>query len=80
MTNTIISGNIITDFSDHFSQFISIARHKFDYRKTTIYKRDYTNFSEQSFRNDVSIQNFNNDLTNINNQFNDFCIKLEGCE
>ena len=28
--NTIISGNIVTDFSDHYSQFISVQRLKFD--------------------------------------------------
>ena len=78
-SNTITSGNIITDFSDHFSQFISIEKRKFDFKSTTFYKRDYTNFSEQSFRDDVSIQNFNNDLANVDEQFDDFFFKLEGC-
>ena len=61
MTNTIISGNIITDFSDHFSQFKPVQRPKFNYKKTTIYKRDYSSFSEQSPRDDVAmdIEEFN---------------------
>ena len=79
MTNTIISGNIVTDFSDHFSQFISVQRPKLDYKSINIYKRDYSKFSEKSFRDDVSIQNFNNNYNNINDQFNDFYLKLEGC-
>jgi len=69
----------ISDFSDHFSQFVSVHRPKFDFRSISIYKRDYSNFSEKTFRDDVSIQNFNNDLTDINDQFNDLYFKLEGC-
>ena len=79
-SNSIISGNIITDLSDHFSQFISVQKLKFDLKSTTYYKRDYTNFSEQSFRDDVSIQNFNNNqIIDVNKQFADFFFKLEGC-
>ena len=78
-SNNIISGNVVTDLSDHFSQFISVQRPKFDYKSISIYKRDYSKFSEKSFRDDVSIQNFNNDFTNIHDQFNDFFFKLEGC-
>ena len=79
MTNSINSGNIITDFSDHFSQFISVQRPKLDLKSISLYKRDYSKFSEHSFRDDVSIQNFNNEFNNINDQFNDFYFKLEGC-
>ena len=78
-SNKIISGNVITDLSDHFSQFISVQRPKLDYKTISIYKRDYSKFSEKSFRDDVSIQDFNNELTNINDQFNDFFFKIEGC-
>ena len=77
--NTIVSGNVVTDFSDHFSQFISVQRLKFDHKSISIYKRDYSKFSEKSFRDDVSIQNFNTDYTNINDQFQDFYLKIEGC-
>ena len=77
--NTIISGNIITDYSDHFSQFISVEKLKFDFKTNTIYKRDYTNFSEQSFRDDVSIQTFTKKFVNVNDHFVDFYFKLDGC-
>ena len=33
--NPITSGNIITDFSDHFSRFITIQKLKFDFKSTT---------------------------------------------
>ena len=78
-SNTIISGNIITDYSDHFSQFISVEKLKFDYKTNTIYKRDYTNFSDKSFRDDVSIQSFKKEFENVNDQFVDFFFKLDGC-
>ena len=79
MTNKIVSGNIVTDFFDHFSQFISVQRPKIDIKSISIYKRDYSQFSEKSFRDDVSIQNFNHNLMDVNDQFNDFYYKLEGC-
>ena len=62
---SVYSGNIITDFSDHFSQFVSVPNKKIDYKKLNHYKRDYSNFSETSFRDDVSIQRFDNNLTFI---------------
>ena len=77
--NSLISGNIKTDLSDHYSQFISVQKLKIDYKTITIYKRDYSSFSEKSFRDDVSIQNFNNNLEDVNKQFQDFYFKLEGC-
>ena len=78
-TNNILSGNVVTDLSDHFSQFISVQRLKLDYKLISLYKRDYSKFSEKSFRDDVSIQKFENDFINVNDQFNDFFFKLEGC-
>ena len=77
LVNTVTSGNITTDFSDHYSQLVTVKNLKMDIKSTTIYKRDYSTFSEESFRDDVSIQNFNNQLTDVNEQFNDFLFKLE---
>ena len=77
--NKIQSGNIITDFSDHYSQFVSVHREKLDFKKITLYKRDYSTFSEGSFREDVSIQNFDNNLEDVNDQFKDFYLRLNGC-
>ena len=79
MDNKILSGNIITDFSDHYTQFVSVVREKIDYKSIKRFKRDYPTFSEESFRDDVSIQNFNNYNEDANNKFNDFYSKLEAC-
>ena len=42
-------------------------------------QRDFSKFSDKSFRDDVSIQNFDNEFTDVNDQFNDFYFKIEGC-
>ena len=45
----IQSGNIITDLSDHYSQFVLVRRAKLDIRKFTLYKRNYSNFFRGQF-------------------------------
>ena len=79
LSSPLISGNIITDFSDHYSQFVLVKNQKIDIKNVIIYKRDYSTFSEKSYRDDVSIQNFNNQLVDVNDQFLDFYYKLQGC-
>ena len=79
LDKSLISGNIKTDFSDHYSQFISVQNQTINLKSTIVYKRDYSKFSEKSFRDDVSIQNFSNDLEDVDEQFQDFYFKLEGC-
>ena len=50
-----------------------------DYKSQKIYSRDYSKFSSESFRDDISIQNWNNKYDNINDQFNDFHWRLDEC-
>ena len=66
ISNKKISGNILTDFSDHFSQFLSVEKILIDKKITKLFKRDFSNFSVESFRDDVSIQHFHNDFTDVN--------------
>ena len=73
----IISGNILLTLSKHFSQFISVDRKKIDLKNMNIYQRDYSKFSNKSFR-DVSIQTWNYAHENIHQAFKDFYTKLEG--
>ena len=78
LSDTSFSGNILLTLSEHFSQFLSVKRF-IDYNKIKIFQRDYTKFNPNSFRDDVSIQNFNNNSNDINDQFGDFYFKLSGC-
>ena len=73
------SGNILLSISEHFSQFISVKRNKIDFKNLNIYRHNYSKFNTQSFRDDVSLQKWDNDLTDVNDQFNDFYWRLEKC-
>ncbi len=77
LTNDILSGNILVQISDHLLQFSSVNKN-ISRDKTTYYKRDYNKFNEQSFLNDLSIQNWNNQ-NDANTMFNDFAWRLESC-
>ena len=57
--DNISCGNISLTLSQHFSQFLSVKREKIDLKKVNIYQRDNSTFSSDSFRDDVSIQNWN---------------------
>ena len=72
----VISGNILLTLSEHFSQFISVKRERIDIKKVNISPRDHSTFSNESFRDDVSIQRW---VYYVHNCFKDFYTKLEGC-
>ena len=75
-TNTMnynsFSGNILIQIADHLSQFLSVDTSKIEYKKLDIYKRDYSNFNEQSFIEDISIQNWHNEYDHPNDCYSDF--------
>ena len=52
------SGNILIKFADHFSQFLSISKEITKVKQNTIYLRDFREFNEESFVDDISIQNW----------------------
>ena len=76
----IISGNLISDVSDHFAQFCisqsPIAKGK-PARKLS---RDFSNFSERNFINDLSLINWDHSVpdneTNVIKLFSSFYNKL----
>ena len=49
-----------------------------DYKILSIFQRDYSKFLSQQFCDDVSIQNWNTNLPNVNSLFIDFYSKLQG--
>ena len=73
------SGNILQTLSEHFSQFVSVCRERVDYGNLRRFQHDYSKFHIEKFREDVSIQNWNNDSYDANDLFNDFHFKLKGC-
>ena len=69
--DNISCGNILLTLSEHFSR-------EDRFKKVNIYQRDYSTFSSESFRDDVSIQNWNYSHDNVHDSFADFYTKLEG--
>ena len=65
------SGNILIELSDHLPQFLSVNRYKPDLSNIKMYARNYSKFSNESFCDDVSIQKWDNNLEDVNDQFND---------
>ena len=74
----ISGGNIVSDISDHYSQFCFI--HSLTPKNlTTKYKiRDYSNFSEECFINNVSETDWDNSMANgsVDKCFSSFYNKL----
>ena len=74
------SGNILIKFADHFSQFLSINKEVSKVKPIEVYKRDYKDFDEKSFIDDISIQKWTAIVTNdVNSKFDDFLWRVEGC-
>ena len=75
--NDLISGNIVSDISDHFSQFcIASSRTKiFKNRKGQAQvERDFSNFSDVKFNDEVSALNLNAVVENSNYPTKSFSI------
>ena len=68
---------MLLSLSGHFSQIISVKREQIDLKKINIFQRDYSKFLSESFRDNVSIQNWNYSHDNVNDSFKDFYTKLE---
>ena len=76
----IISGNILIQFADHLSQFSSIKKKIMRTKHSPVYRRNFSAYNEQSYIDDVSIQNWDaNNLQGTNTKFNDFVWRLESC-
>ena len=78
ISEEITGGNIYLTLSEHFS-YVSVKREKIDFKSKSVFTRDSANFSSESFRADISLQNWNNRYDNINDQFNDFHWRLDEC-
>ena len=69
------SGNIITQISDHFPQFLILNKVTLDYKTCSFAKRDFSNFSEQRFVEGFATQNMdflNNTKISLNSKFDLF--------
>ena len=67
--DNIICGNILLTLSEHLFQFLSVKRENVDLKEVNIYRRDHSTFSSESFRDDVSIQNWVYSHGNVHDSF-----------
>ena len=65
LQDDIFSGNLLLTLSEHISVNIEII----DLKKLNIYQRDYSKFSVESFRDDLSIQNWRYSQENVHGLF-----------
>ena len=74
-----ISGNLLSDISDHFPNFLIINKISCRYHKPAIYRRDYSNFKEDKLLEEVQQINWENALPDTNDAnliFDDFYTKI----
>ena len=71
----ITSGNIITQISDHFPQFLILNKVAIDYKTCSFAKRNFSNFLDQRFVDGFATQNMdflNNTNVSLNSKFDLF--------
>ena len=75
LTNSEITcGNILTQISDHFPQFLILKNANMEYNRSVTYKHDYSSFDERSFISDfnkLELSYIDID-TDINGNYNKF--------
>ena len=71
-------GNILIQFADHLSQFLCIDKYVERRKPIDIFKRNYSNFDENKFIDDIAIQDWNSN-NNTNIYFDNFLTTLENC-
>ena len=70
-----VSGNILSQITDHFPQFLIIKNIAMDYRKVALFQHDYSKFSEERFLDDfkkLSLEDLYDENLNINYKFDKF--------
>ena len=72
----IVSGNILTQISDHLPQFLILQNVNVTQKKTAVFKSDYSNFNEVNFLLDFNQIDFGylNESSNIDSNY-DRCLK-----
>ena len=77
-----VSGNIFNQIADHYSQFLIITKLQVDYKSSTFYQYNYSNFKQDKFIQDVSKLNWDklNDASiHVEEKFEIFYDELSSC-
>ena len=76
ITDSVISGNIYMQLSEHFSQFASIKRDQVDIQKIVMYGRDWSKYDRDQFRDEISNLQWQSDSEDPSVLMSDFYSKL----
>ena len=76
ITDSVISGNIYMQLSEHFSQFASIKRDQVDIQKILMYGRDWSKYDRDQFRDEISNLQWQSDSEDPSVLMSDFYSKL----
>ena len=71
--NESISGNIMTQITDHFPQFLSVKHTGISYKTLSYYQHDFSNLNEENLLNDFARLDFtylNDNNVGVNATFN----------
>ena len=74
-----LSGNILTNISDHCPQFLILVNTDIDYKDCSLHQYDYSKFNEQTFLNELKNHfwdHLSTDNSDLNSKFNDFYEKV----
>ena len=77
-----VSGNIFDQIADHYSQFLIITKPQVDYKSSTFYQYNYSNFKQDKFIQDFSKLNWDklNDASiHVDKKFEIFYDELSSC-
>jgi len=70
LDNNFLSGNIVSDLTDHFTQFCIFSSSTKIIQTAKVVTRDYSKFSNSKFLHDISLINWNLVLPDSNNDVN----------
>ena len=70
--NDTISGNILTQITGHFPQFLIVKRAEMTYKNLSYFQHDFSNLNQENLRNDFA----NIDLTFLNDSASDVNAKF----
>ena len=73
-----IGGNILVQFADHLSQFLSVDTKIERFKTIDVFKRDCANFDDNNFLEDLASQDWSTDNSN-NKHFDNFLTTFENC-
>ena len=72
-------GNLLIEIADHLAQFLSVEKDIGNKTQPNYYKRDYKQWQDGAFMDDLSIQNWQNDLQDMNEIYDDFIWRFKAC-